>query len=118
VALMVLLLVSLGLALVASALARGMRIVRQEAEGIQLAALSDAAVAETLARLDQDPSFRGVAEHTYGGGLLSSEVVDVGAKRWWVTARAVYGRHRRAVRVEVHQLDDGRVLVSGWREVR
>jgi len=47
---------------------------------IMLTALVDAAMAETLAGLDQDPTFSGVPEHSLGRGLVSSRVFYVKPK--------------------------------------
>jgi len=115
-ALFVLLLVSLAVALVAASLSSAMGGVRHELWELRLTALTDAAVAEALARLAHNPGFGGRPDHPYGGGALGSEVVSLGAKRWRVKAWASYRGHRRAVRVEVRRTVDGYVI-SGWRRL-
>lgn len=115
-ALFVLLLVSLAVALVAASLDSAMRGVRHELRSLKLTALSDAAVAEALAHLAQNPGFAGLGDHPYGGGFLGSRVLQVGSKRWRVEA---WARHRglvRRVRVDVLQTVDG-FAISGWHRV-
>lgn len=115
-ALFVLLLVSLAVALVAAALDSAMRGVRHELRSLELTALTDAALAEALAHLAQSPVFAGQSDHPYGGGVLGSEVRQMGSKRWRVEA---WARHRglvRRVRVEVLETVDG-FAISGWRRV-
>ena len=63
-ALVVLLLVSISLAILATALQIRMRLVRQEAEALQLGALSDAALAEALYNLTYDEEWAGKDEHS------------------------------------------------------
>ena len=64
-------------------------------------ALTDAAMAESLAQLARNIQFPGVTEHRFGGGLISSEVTEVGTKRVIVEARASYGGRNRSLRAEV-----------------
>ena len=115
-ALFVLLLVSLAVALVAASLDSAMRGVRHELRSLELTALADAALAEALAHLAQDPGFSGLGDHPYGGGVLGSKVLQVGSKRWRVEA---WARHRglvRRVRVDVRRTVRGHA-VTGWRRV-
>jgi len=110
----VLLLVSLAVALVAASLQTAMRGVRHELRSIKLMALTDAALAEALARLAQSPGFTGQPDHPFGGGTLGSEVLQIGAERWQVRAWAHYGGLDRRVRVAVRHTVDG-YAISGWR---
>jgi len=113
VALVVLLLVSIALALLAAGLQIRMRLVRQEAQILRLMALSDAALAETLASLNVDPGFDGVAEQPFGGGRISSAVRSLGDNQYEVLAVALYAGKERAVEAEVVRTPLG-VAVVRW----
>lgn len=113
VALVVLLLVSIALALLAAGLQIRMRLVRQEAQILRLMALSDAVLAETLASLDVDPGFDGVAEQEFGGGSISSAVRSLGANQYEVLAVALYAGKERAVDAEVVRTPLG-IAVVHW----
>lgn len=93
--------VALTVAVVAAEIrSRGAGVVLEE-RSVRTTALSDWAMAETLAELaDKGPSFRGIAKRTVEGGTISSsvrllgewevEVVAVGARDDWrstITAR-------------------------------
>src|SRR5687767_4069234 len=84
--LLAILLLSIGLALVAASLQLRMRLVRREAQSITLTALSDAALAQTLAELGEDPYYHGVPEHGLGPGRLRSEVRFLSPGRYEVVA--------------------------------
>ena len=71
-ALMVLFLVSIALALLGGSLQLRMRLVREDAETVILTALSDAAVAEAVAHLAQDPNYPGESAHDFGHGKIST----------------------------------------------
>lgn len=109
-------LLSVALALVGTSLQLRMSMVRQEARSLTLTALSDAALAETLAHLAIDATYRGVAAHPYGGGTIESEVVRVSTTRYQVRASAFYAGGERAVRAEVLRLPEGTQVVS-WARV-
>ncbi|RPH56537.1 hypothetical protein EHM82_03140, partial [bacterium] len=64
--LLVLFLVSVSLALLGASLHLRMKLVQHEAVGVQLVALSDGVLAETLGYLYAEPGFAGVAEHPLG----------------------------------------------------
>lgn len=114
-ALFAIFLLAVGLALVGSSLHLRMSMVRQEARSLNLTALSDAALAETLAHLAIDATFRGVEAHPFGGGTIESEVARVGTLRYEVTARASYAGGERAVRAVVLRLPEGTQVVSWTR---
>jgi type II secretory pathway pseudopilin PulG len=118
VALVVLLLVSIALALVAAALQIRMRLVRQEAQTVRLMALSDAALAETLASLTYNPDFDGVAEQAFGGGRIASAVRPLGSSRYEVLAVALYAGKERAVDAEVVRTPLGARVVRWERAHR
>ena len=100
-ALVVVVVMMTALGLLASSMRMGMREVQREVRTVSLIALTDAAMAETLAYLAGDDRFRGVQEHSFGEGLISSEVRPLGLKKVEILARASYGGHHRAMRAEV-----------------
>ena len=99
--LLAILLLSIGLALVAASLQLRMGLVRREARSVTLTALSDAALAETLAELRYDAYFHGVREHDLGKGRLCSEVRLLSPGRYQVVATATYAGRERTVVAEV-----------------
>jgi len=113
VALVVLLLVSIALALLAAGLQIRMRLVRQEAQILRLMALNDAALAETLASLNYDPAFDGLADQPFGGGRISSAVRPLGINHYEVLAVSFYAGKERAVDAEVVRTPLG-VAVVRW----
>ena len=115
-ALVVVLLVSISLAVLATALQIRMRLVRQENEALQLGALSDAALAEALYNLTYDAEFSGKEEHPFGAGAIVSEVEKLGVDRYLVRATGTYAGQRRAVEAEVVRTYLGARVVR-WRRV-
>lgn len=63
---------------------------RYDARSAVLAALSDAAFAETLAQLSVDVDSNGVAERAFGGGVIASGVEPSGEHGRRVIATATY----------------------------
>jgi type II secretory pathway component PulK len=115
-ALLVVLLVSIALALLASSLQLRMRLVRQEADVLALQALSDAALAEALARLAESSATRGVDKHPLGNGAIRSEVQFLAPGRYRVVATATLAGRERAVEAEVRR-SPGRARVVRWRRL-
>jgi Tfp pilus assembly protein PilX len=115
-ALFVLFIVAIALELVASSLVLRLRAARGEAQGAALAALSDAALAETLAHLAADPSYRGVPAHPFAGGTVASRVEFLGIGRFEVRAAAGLAGRLRVVRAEVAR-GDGSAWVVSWARV-
>lgn len=78
----------------------------------RLSALTDSAVTEALAALDQSRWARGFAPHPFGGGEIGSEIEIVDEERRKVRVLARYaGRERRATAwVDV----DGFARVVAW----
>ena len=113
--LLAILLLSIGLALVAASLQLRMGLVRQEARSVTLTALSDAALAETLAELSEDATFPGVLEHELGPGRLRSKVWLVYPGRYEVVATAIYAGRRRTVEAEVLRPLGAPARVVRWR---
>jgi hypothetical protein len=130
--LLVLFLVSLSLALLATSLRLRMKLAQHEAGGVHLVALADGALAETLAHLYADPGFAGVAEHPLGRGTVKSRVESLGSGlyRVWATGayagrvRDVYAEVSRTVRMREVLTAEGtrrrpevRLVVTRWRRV-
>jgi len=115
-ALLVLTLLSIALALLAVSLQIRMRLVRQESQALDLMALSDAAVAETLFGLTYDRFFHGVPERPFGRGTIASDVEFVSPGLYRVTATAVQRGKRRTVRAEVVRNPQGARVVR-WERV-
>jgi hypothetical protein len=131
-ALFAVLLVSLALGLLASSLVLRLRLVIFEVESVNLIALADGVLAETLGSLYVDDNFVGVSEHELGDGNVKSEVrlLDVpgpGRRLYEVVATASYRRRQRTVRAEVLRVEvpprdgsgDGevRLRVTRWERV-
>jgi type II secretory pathway pseudopilin PulG len=115
-ALFVLFLLAIALELVATALLLRLRAARAEAEATALAALSDAALAESLAHLAADPAYRGAAAHPYGGGAIGSRVEFLGVGRFEVRAAAGFAGRLRVVRAVVARGGGGAWVLS-WARV-
>ena len=113
--LLAILLLSIGLALVAASLQLRMGLVRHEAQFVNLTALSDAALAETLAELSRNAYFHGVPERDLGGGRLRSEVRFLSPGRYEVVATAAYAGRERMVEAEVLRPAGGSPRVLRWR---
>ncbi len=86
VTLLTLLMVTLSVLLTTSVVDLRTNVFRGEERRVLTTALADAALAETLARLDEDPNFRGVTERALGIGRISSSVAFGGENVRKVTA--------------------------------
>ncbi len=115
-ALMVLVLVSIAVALLAASLNLHLRSVARENADLQLTALADAALAETLARLSQNPDFPGLTERPFGHGHFSSEVRWRGRRDRSIVVRTRYGKWTREIQAEAN-LSPTRLRVGGWRRL-
>ena len=113
--LLAILLLSIALALVAASLQLRMGLVRREARSLTLTALSDAAMAETLAELGEDAYFHGVPEHGLGPGRLRSEVRFLSPGRYEIVATATYAGRERTVEAEVLKPAGAPPQVLRWR---
>ena len=114
-ALVVVLLGALTLTLIGSSLFLRMRLAQEEARRVQLQALLDGAVAQSLAELASDPSFRGLEPMELGTGVISSEIEEL-PSLVRITARAQLGVRSRAIEVEALSMGAG-PIVSQWRLV-
>ncbi len=115
-ALLVVFLLSIALALLGVSLQLRMRLVREEGKTVILGALSDAAVAEALAKLAQSATYSGSPEHELGGGRIGSQVESLGAGVYNVVATATFGGRSRVVQAEVVR-EPGRARVRFWRRL-
>ncbi|HSS77545.1 MAG TPA: hypothetical protein VLV54_12470 [Thermoanaerobaculia bacterium] len=115
-ALMVLFLVSIALALLAGSLQLRMRLVREDAETVILTALSDAAVAEAVANLAQDPGYAGAREHDFGHGKIATRISSPAPGLFDVIATATYAGRTRIVEAEVFRAP-GVARVRRWRRL-
>ena len=116
-ALVVLVVTMSALALLAASLSADLWEVRREIRTVNLVALTDAVMAETLAHLAVDERFTGVAERPFGDGLIASEVSSLGSRTVEVLARAAYGGRERTMRGEVQLILAGPRVVR-WERVR
>jgi hypothetical protein len=73
-----------------------------EQRSIVLTALSDAAVAESLAKLAEHGHFNGVPDRAFGGGRIRSTISTTPLGRKVVIATGEYGDWLSIARVEVH----------------
>ena len=74
---------------------------RLDKRDVHLVALSDSAVAETLASLAADSGFPGIPSRPFGGGTVGSRVVPNGADSVTVEARGTYAGWMMTIRAEV-----------------
>ncbi len=117
-ALLALLLLSVALALVGASLQLRMGLVQREARTVTLVALSDAAIAETLANLTYDSDYGGVRNRDLGGGRIASEVRRFSAVSFRVTATATFARRERIVVADIVRPVGQTARVIDWRVVR
>jgi len=115
-ALVVLLLVSISLAILATALQIRMRLVHQETAALHLGALSDAALAEALYNLTYNTEYLGSPERAFGPGRVFSWVQKLGPDLYRVQATGIYAGQRRTVEAVVVRGDRGARVVR-WRRV-
>lgn len=115
VALLVVFLLSVALALIGLSLAVRLRTAREEARGVTLGALCDAAVAETLSGLSA--GFPGaVGEHPLGSGTIASQVATVDPHHFRIRATARFGARTRTVVADV-QRDSQGTRVLHWQRL-
>ena len=115
VALFAVFLVGVALSLLALSLAVRLRMAHEEARGTALAALCDAAVAETLAGIAAG-QVDGVGQHPFGSGTIGSEVQTVAAQQYRITATAHFDGRGRTVLADVVRDVQGTRVVH-WQRV-
>ena len=113
VAMIILLLVASALTTVAAHFGFRARLMSQEARRIHLVAMTDAAIAESLASLNQTASYVGVPEREFGGGTIGSEITSLPDSRRQILAIAQYRGWRRRVRVRV-EIQTAGLAVESW----
>jgi Tfp pilus assembly protein PilX len=116
-ALMVLFLLSIALALLAGSLQLRMRLVREDAETVILTALADAAVAEAVANLAQNPGYAGAPAHDFGHGKIATQISALAPGLFDVVATATYAGRTRTVEAEVFRAPGGVARVRRWRRL-
>jgi type II secretory pathway pseudopilin PulG len=116
IALIAVLVLGAALALVAGSLVSRMQRLRVETRATSLLALSDAAVARSLAEMAGRPSAGGFDEMPFGGGTLESEVSHGAAGRFVIVARASFRGTEMRVEVRGVTTDQG-PRVTGWRRL-
>jgi type II secretory pathway pseudopilin PulG len=115
-ALLVVFLLSVALALLAESLQLRMRLARDETEAVVLGSLSDSALEEAMAELQQDPNYTGTPKHDFGGGTIKSSVESLGPGLYDITGTATYAGHRRVVEIQAFRSGGG-ISVRHWRRV-
>jgi hypothetical protein len=113
VALVILLLAASAATMIAAHFGFRARLVSQESRRIHLVAMTDAAVAESLAGLDQSSGFAGVIERPFGGGRIASAVTSLRDNRRLILATARYRGWSRRVEVRV-ELESTGLVVESW----
>lgn len=118
-ALLVLVLVGAAASFVAASLSLRLRVTRQESIRIRLTALSDAALAETLALLAQNINYSGSPEYNFGRGTIASDVTTLQSgsePTVEIIAAAKFAGRTKRVRA-VAKLTAGGPVVLSWRRL-
>lgn len=113
-ALVVVVLLTMALSLVAQLLNERQRALMREISSIELTALSDAALALTLAELATNVDFAGVENRDFGEGEIESEVHSLSPIEAEVVCRASYRGRDQSTRSRV-LLGGGGPRVIEWR---
>lgn len=116
-ALMIIVLVGVAGAILTTTLGLHLKLARDESQRIQLVAMSDAAVAESLAELAADRGFGGLARHEFGPGQIESVIEILGPNRRRIIATSMLpGDRRLRVAVEVRLLASD-IVVTSWQRL-
>lgn len=100
-----------GVVLIVASQLQGLQIsARHDARSAILASLADAAFAEALAHLSDDPNFTGMASRSYGRGKISSVVSPAGATSRSVSATAHFQGWTARIDAEVDVSTGPRVI--------
>lgn len=113
VTMILLLLVASAASMVATHFGFRARLAAQESRRIHLVALTDAAIAESLANLSESSGYSGVPEREFGGGSMASEITSLGDNRRLILATASYRGWDRRVQMRV-ELQTGGPAVEAW----
>lgn len=116
-ALIVIVLVGVAGAVLTTTLGLHLQVARDETQRIQLVAMSDAAVAESLAELAGSPGFGGVSKRDFGPGQIESSIQTISGSRRRIIATATLtsGRELR-VATDVRFLSSG-IVVTSWQRL-
>ena len=116
-ALIIIVLVGAAGAVLTTTLGLHLHAARDETQRIQLVAMSDAAVAESLAELAGSPGFGGVSKRDFGPGQIESTIQTISASRQRIVAIATLtsGRELR-VAADVRILGTG-IVVTSWQRL-
>jgi len=115
-ALLVLVLLGAAFALLAGLLIHRMHRVQRDLRHTDLTALSDAAMAETLANLAASPVYPGVVEHSLGDGTIRSTVRHGAGGAFTIEVRASVRGRTVAVEAEGTMTETG-PRVTAWRGI-
>ncbi len=85
-----------------------------QARGVELTALADAALAEALANLAKNKSFKGAARHPFGSGEIGSSVSPAGKDMVQIRAVGAYEQGRISIVADV-KLNPSGPRVIRWR---
>ena len=100
-----------GVVLIVASQLQGLQIsARHDARSAILASLADAAFAEALAHLSDDPNFAGMAARSYGRGKIASVVSPAGATSRAVSATAGFQGWTARIDAEVDVTTGPRVI--------
>lgn len=116
-ALIVIVLVGVAGAVLTTSLGLHLKVARDETQRIQLVAMTDAAMAESLAELAASPGFGGVSRRDFGSGQIESSIqtIDSNRRRILATATLAGGRELR-VAADVRLLGSG-LVVTSWQRL-
>jgi len=114
-ALAVLLLVAAALLLAFRTSVRGSSAMQQERRLIELRAASDAALAETMASLEQSSAFSGISRHHFAGGRLSSTVTHRPDHTLRVVATATRNGWGMSLEAIVRVDPQGKPWIVSWK---
>lgn len=117
ISLVALLLVSVALALLATSMRLEMEEATRSASRMRLTALSDSALALTLARLAaSDGVYGGLREEAFGDGFMTSRIQRLSGGRMRIVLTVRYRGRRRSTEAFV-RLTDGTLRVLRWRRL-
>ncbi|MCP4897051.1 MAG: hypothetical protein GY906_08755 [bacterium] len=85
-----------------------------EMRNIELTALADAALAEAMAKLAEDPKFDGAPRHVFGAGEIGSSISQLPDNWIRIRAVAVMGNWRATITADAKVSLSGASLVR-WR---
>ena len=117
VAIIVMLIVGAASALIWTHYRLQARLVLRQARQVRLVALNDAAVAEALAQLAENPGYRGEGPHPFAVGEISNEIRSLPDDRREVIATAKYRGWTRRTRLVVTIVSGG-PRVDTWSVYR